>query len=463
MASGSFAADLPARKGLPVSDNLKLCDWLAEPGFYAIPGGDTCIRVGGYARAQYQVQSAGSAFGPSGTLGTAFGPQVRPRVGTAAKLAFPPATSPTIYFGGGINNQGVVSRAEPVFDVRTPTAWGPLKVQLQLSFDSGSGVLAPVASPQVVDKVFIQWAGITAGRADSIFKFYDNVTNTTYIGLRAIIPGITTFSYTQNLGAGLQASIAAEDSITRRVAILQATGTGPGGTIATANKTSAGTFAGANTPDVVGSLKLEQAWGKAQLSAAWHSSGALYPAGTGFAVRRVDGYAVLAGASINLPFLAPGDFLLLQGTFARGAESYLGATGTLNNPGASYLRADSDFFVNTANGRVQAEKGYNLIGHFQHYWAPNFWQAVYASYTKLTPGSDARRIDWTIGGISGYREWRLSSQFVWAPVKAFTIGVEGEYQNTRNDLAGLGTNTAPVGFKKDYSGWIGKLRFNRIF
>ena len=57
------------------------------------------------------------------------------------------------------------------------------------------------------------------------------------------------------------------------------------------------------------------------------------------------------------------------------------------------------------------------------------------------PGSDARRIDWTIGGIAGHREWRLGAQLIWSPVKCLTIGAEGMCENTRNTLAGLGTNT----------------------
>lgn len=462
----ALAQDMPSRNRPLATDYVRVCDWITEAGFYVIPGTDTCIHTGGYVRGQYNVQSTGNAFGPSGKLGLAYGGKIQKKSGSAVAIIAPPATSPVKYLPVSQDNQGSLGRAELVIDARTPTSMGPLRVLLQLQFDHGWGTQTPSLTPQILDKVYMQWAGLTAGRAESFFKFYDNLTDSSYIGLRALIPSSTLFAYTVPLGNGLQVSASAEDPQARQGGILQAKGSGPGSSILTKDVATAGTYGAFRSPDVVGQIKLEQAWGKAQLSAVWHRSIALYGAGTlasPLGAKGVDGYAALAGVNVNLPLLAPGDFLLVQGAYARGANAYLGAGTSVNDPGASFLRSDSDFFINAATGQTQASKGYNLIANLRHYWTPTFWQALYGSYTQLTPGTNARLIDWTIGGIAGYRELRVSSQFVWAPVKSFSIGFEAMYENTKNTLAGAGTNAPPLGYKKDYDSWIGRFRINRIF
>ena len=59
--AGAQAADLPV-KAKPVQ-YVKICS-LYGAGFYYIPGTDTCIKIGGYFRAESNYNSGGS-FGPS--------------------------------------------------------------------------------------------------------------------------------------------------------------------------------------------------------------------------------------------------------------------------------------------------------------------------------------------------------------------------------------------------------------
>ena len=54
--SGTQAADLPV-KAKPV-EYVKICTLYGE-GFYYIPGSDTCIKFGGYIRAEYGWNVAG--------------------------------------------------------------------------------------------------------------------------------------------------------------------------------------------------------------------------------------------------------------------------------------------------------------------------------------------------------------------------------------------------------------------
>jgi len=48
---GAQAADLPSKKAAPAT-YVKICDAYGA-GFFYIPGSDTCLRVGGYVRVDY--------------------------------------------------------------------------------------------------------------------------------------------------------------------------------------------------------------------------------------------------------------------------------------------------------------------------------------------------------------------------------------------------------------------------
>jgi hypothetical protein len=84
-----------------------------------------------------------------------------------------------------------------------------------------------------------------------------------------------------------------------------------------------------STPDVVGNVRVDQGWGSAQLSGAWHRVGmqgsminstvlgaANSGAGTvpgGFGGKKANGWAVQGGVKVNVPYFAPGDDFWVQG------------------------------------------------------------------------------------------------------------------------------------------------------
>ena len=49
LASAAFAADLPAKKAASASADAVACPAYGA-GFFQIPGGDSCLRIGGYVR-----------------------------------------------------------------------------------------------------------------------------------------------------------------------------------------------------------------------------------------------------------------------------------------------------------------------------------------------------------------------------------------------------------------------------
>src|SRR5437870_4826559 len=110
MANGALAADLPV-KAKP-AQYVKVCEMYGA-GVYYIPGSDTCIRIGGYIRADYY-WNAGSG-GVSNYTG-AGGRQNR----------------------SDTNDFATRHRAHVFMESRTPTQYGVLRTVTGLHFQNQS-------------------------------------------------------------------------------------------------------------------------------------------------------------------------------------------------------------------------------------------------------------------------------------------------------------------------------------
>src|SRR6187551_3424966 len=98
--AGAQAADLPV-KAKPVQ-YVKICS-LYGAGFYYMPGTDTCIKVGGFIRAEMNF-NAGNSFNP-----------FHIQVGDNA------------LDGRGLNFENTRARGVATFDARTQTEYGTLR------------------------------------------------------------------------------------------------------------------------------------------------------------------------------------------------------------------------------------------------------------------------------------------------------------------------------------------------
>ena len=308
-AASAQAADLPVQKAAPV-EYVRVCTAVGE-GFFYIPGTDTCLRIGGRVRAE--------------------------------RIAIET-------FDRRDDGVGFLARGRLNVDARTQTEYGTLRAFFRYELtrstgaylDSGSalnGVGDPGQSrtgPNL-DRAFVQFGPLTAGRTQSFFDFYANdLAFSAQLGSDLVTQ---TLAYTATLG-DVSATIAIEDGIERR-AFNSPTDFGvfADGTLFPGTRTPFGTFfpeslvvGGQTAPDVVGALGITQDWGSAQISAAVHQ---VRSANLVFAPNRPNdirgdfpdaeyGFAVQGGVKINLPFIAAGDVLWLQAAYADGAINYLG-------------------------------------------------------------------------------------------------------------------------------------------
>ena len=204
-SAGAHAADLPG-KAAP-AEYVRVCDTYGA-GFFFIPGTDTCLRIGGFVRADYIVQTS-----PGNRLNN------NPNVPGAQVLG-------TSYFD---QNYSTAVRLTLNFDARSNTEYGLLRAFGQFSayrgpfsgtfssqglVNSGAGQ-SPRASAISVERAFIQFAGFTAGFSASFFNFYQGDLQLSG-NFAATARSTTVLAYTASFGSGFSATVSLEDTMYRR-------------------------------------------------------------------------------------------------------------------------------------------------------------------------------------------------------------------------------------------------------
>jgi hypothetical protein len=409
------------------------------------------------------------------------------------------------YFEPDIRSDSAIgwrARGRLNFDARTATAYGTLRtfIRYELTLNSGNYVNLPggfQALTTDLNKAFIQFAGITAGRATSFFDFYANDLNWGGVPTGSDTYGVdpVVLAYTATFGGGFSATVSLEDpGGSRRVGggqtqVQALGGVGPGGF-------GPIVYSGQRMPEIVGNLRVDQAWGSAQIAGAVHQifsgnrdgsdlvtttttvpgivGGVVVPVTTTTTTRTgpyVDteyGFAITGGLKINLPFIAPGDVFWLQGTYANGAVNYLGVGGTLNQRGALTSHADA---IVDDDGDVQKTEGFVILAAFLHYWTPQIRQSVFGSYGQLEYDDEVRAP--RVGGVSVCNAlataggcdtewWMIGSNLIWSPVRDLDIGVEVLYR-TVDPQGRVSDANRPGRFLNDDSAFEARLRIQRDF
>ena len=418
------AADLPTRKAAP-AEYVRICDAYGA-GFFYIPGSETCLQLSGMVRAEYLWRSTKN-YGVPGAV-----------------------TS-----GRSSHDIGMFARGRLNVDARTQTSWGTLRSYFRYEIQHNSAAYVG-GNGSWTDKDtarlyygFVQFAGITAGRAQSFFDFYANLWN--YGTYRMSDNSVNLLAYTATFGGGFSATLSIEDPSARSWGI----GRNYNGLAVAAT--------GAKYPDVIGALRVDQGWGSAQLSGAWGhrtTQAATFP---GAWHKDYNAWAIKAGVKINLPMLAAGDELYLEATYARGAADYLGGV-----PGIAYSGYQAPYYSTIAylpsaaatNYSISMNKGWSAMAAFQHYWAPSFRTVLMGSYLDVDYDSVAKNVY----GLRKGNEWRVGGMAIWSPVKGMDIGLELIYAKVHNSVTpAMAAAIRAAGLKKDPDSFEARLRIQRNF
>jgi hypothetical protein len=500
--AGAQAADLPVKA--KAVEYVKICS-LYGVGYYYIPGTDTCIKIGGYVRLEAYHNEAGGLYAegtPQGSFtrhGATFAMQARFRMSA---------------------------------DVRTQTEYGTLRSYFAFglnALNNPGGAFETGSSPLAVamERAFIQFAGFTLGRSDTFFAFYNGAAY-------GLVPfgfdgssgpsGLNVAAYTWQFGNGLSATFSVEDAAAHSAGVVDlgnAAAAGNTGGVMGANLfanpliTNTRDDVGQKMPDLVGNLRVDQAWGSAQIMGALHQVGARYNFNTnsancnGAGNNSVEcghpsdkwGWAVGAGMTLKMPWDAK-DTLSGQIAFAEGASRYVAFTY-----GNRSLHRD-DIAVGAFNDAVFGGVGRTAGGisdieltktwggtlAFEHYWTPSLRTSWVAGYMEVEYNDAAKNLIANLGqrclasGVTlnanvnnprncdpDWSMYRFASRTMWNPVRNLDVGLEIAYTkvNTGNDGAqgaitasnasGLtsGTNKFYTFGDQDY--WSAAFRVQRNF
>jgi hypothetical protein len=522
MTAVGHAKELPRRRAAP-TEEMRACDIYGAAFFY-IPGTSTCLRLGGAAVGEWRSWSTSYRMARN-VIATDnpffFGPGAG---GNVSAFGFPGHLPYLGYANArsGDNSAFVgIGRAE--LDARAATDYGTMRAFLRLesyfgsassaatgsfsggelfggaNFDNNTVFRTPARETTILNKAFLQFGGLTVGRAQSVFDFYIDDIN--WEALRGSNATVGQLAYTYSFRDGLLLSFALEDNVSRRGFIGSTIGNfnyvaalrGLTGDLADAAAAAWGTrFTGVpdgvQIPEIVGALRVEQPWGAAQISAAAHQlRTSAYtrnatvatpvvglPLGTAVPASSQEdyGYAFQLGARLDLGKIDPqifpeGDKLWIQGTYARGAVGYVMGNNLSFNGGP----VNANAFYGYGNGGVKASNGWDFngfdciwtaAGHcdksiawsvlaaFKHYWTPTLSSGFYGSYLALYYSPSA--IADFGGGVGAVNtdEYRVGSNLVWTPIKNFDLG--GELMYLRDNH-----HSRPAGLTSDFGLWSAGL------
>ena len=476
---GAQAADLPVKA--KAVEYVRICSTYGA-GFFYIPGTDTCIKLGGYLRVDTTFN--GSIHGQpawSGDLGQ--------------------HNRYTDYYASR-------SRMALTVDTRTATEYGVVRTFGQANFQfstQGSNNTNPAnftASPGAgtntsllnqpgegyvaLEYTFLQFAGFTFGKSASAYSTpwqgFPGNNSSFLLGGQNTDTGVNNIQYTAQFGNGVSGTIGLEDPVVWDRTAVYNLSLPLNATLNTGNA-----YAGAHAPDVLGNVRVDQAWGIFQVSAAAHEvsgsynilnsvavpGGAVGPAGASpTALSEISGHpdtkwggAVMAALQIkNLPTGA-GDDLKIEGSYTKGDTKSIistaaaspsfamfggsGAAGAYQSIGfgattdAVYLPV-----ANGGDGSLHLTSAYGMRGSFVHNWDPHWNTGIYGSYSAVRYDGTAKTFmcaNYTTPAKAvsadyvcnpDYNVSQLGIITRWVPVKNMTFSAEFQWFHLDQNFQG---------------------------
>jgi Porin subfamily len=478
--SGAQAADLPV-KAKPV-EYVRICS-LYGAGFFYIPGTDTCIKLGGYLRVDttfnggvYDQPAWSSDLGQQNRYRDYFVARSRMALTVDTRTATeygvvrtfsqadwqfqnngtynPAATAAAAYAGGGINSNFLST--------------------------AGGGYVA-------VEYIFLQFAGFTFGKSSSAYATpwngYPGNNTSFLLGGEDSVTGVNNIQYTWQFGNGVSGSLGLDDpTVFNRTSIFNI------GIGFPTNFGLASAYGGTHAPDVVGNIRVDQAWGLWQISAEAHEVNASYNnlnAGTGFSntLSEISGHpetkwggSVMTALQIkNIP-LGPGDDIKMDASWSKGDTknviSTSGGSPSFSMFGGSSRAYQSAGFGATTDavylpvalggtGNLELTEAFGFRGAYNHNWDPYWSSSLWGSASAVRYSGTAKlelcgAFIAASGGFANksadfscnpdFNVYQVGVVTRWTPVKNLTFSAEVQY--FRLDQKFTGTSPLAVSAPK---------------
>src|SRR5262249_53037477 len=189
---------------------------------------------------------------------------------------------------------------------------------------------------------------------------------------------------------------------------------------AVSSSCATGDYAAQSIPDIIGSLRVEQSWGAAELAGALHQvrgnfygndvQSTITVGPNQFTGVRPDdkwGWAVLGGIVLNLPW-NKGDKFWLEATYGEGTPCYVGICQDAYN--GNYQRFDGrnvaaawgldGVFANVVGPAATGLNGsgillptnWDVVAAVEHYWTPALRTSLFGSITSWDPGTQGNAV-----------------------------------------------------------------------
>jgi hypothetical protein len=417
---GAQAADLPVKA--KAVEYVRICS-LYGAGFWYIPGTDTCMKIGGYLRIDttfnggiYNAPAWSGDIGQHNRYADYFSARSRMALTVDTRTA---------------TEYGVVrtfAQGDFQFDTLGNNTYNPNSINQSLPVAGANLLHTPGGGYVAVEFVFIQFAGFTFGKSASAFATpwhgYPGNNSSFLLGGHDTVTGVNNIQYTAQFGNGVSGTIGLDDpTVFNRTVVANLTVplTSTGGI--------ANAYGGVVAPDVVGNIRIDQAWGLFQISGAAHEVNASYnvlntvgaPAGatglpgaapiggselSGHPDSKWGGAVMLALQIKNIP-TGPGDDIKFDATYAIGDTKQVISTSaasplfTMFGGASNFGSYQSVGFGATSDavylpvfaggdGDLHLTKSWGVRGAFNHNWDPYWSSSLFGSYSSVSYDNTAK-------------------------------------------------------------------------
>jgi hypothetical protein len=450
--SGAQAADLPVKA--KAVEYVRICS-LYGAGFFYIPGTDTCIKLGGYLRVDTTFN--GNTYGgPAWSGDQGQGNRYRDYFSSRSRMALTVDTRTATEYGV-VRTFGQADFQFNNFGNGNPTTQNTFPASASNALmTAGGGYVA-------VEMVFIQFAGFTFGKSASAFATpwngYPGNNNSFLMGGADYVTGVNNIQYTAQFGNGVSGTIGLDDpTVFNRTAVLNL------GVASSAIGAGTNAYAGTHAPDIVGNIRVDQAWGLFQISGMAHLVNASYnilgAGGVPTALSEISGHpedkwggAVMAALQIkNLPTGA-GDDIKIDVSYAKGDTKAVISTSSASPSFAMFGGSgragayQSIGFGQTSDavyvpgGELKLVDSWGIRGAYNHNWDPYWSTSLWGSYSQVRYGGNALDVgsakgQWCANYNAGkavsldyscnpdYNVAQVGLTTRWTPVKNLTFSAE---------------------------------------